>query len=54
MIRNSVSEQCQGTEAMDIRATDNVQDCNSKYDYEGKLAIYVAFKLRCCWKLQSS
>lgn len=46
MITNSVSEQCEGTEAMDIRATDNVQDCNSKYDYEGKLAIYVAFKLR--------
>lgn len=43
---NSVSKKCEGTEAMDIRATDNVQDCNSKYDYEGKLAIYVAFKLR--------
>lgn len=25
MITNSVSEQCEGTEAMDIRATDNVK-----------------------------
>lgn len=43
---NLVSKKYEGSEAMDIRATDNVQDCNSKYDYEGKLAIYVAFKLR--------